>query len=159
MRQLTDEAGTKGIEAVFCIAAPADFVLELLWEPANYPALFPDVKEHSVLARDSTTMEVAFRVDAVIKTIRYVLHRTLDREARQVRWRELSGDLRRIRGGWTVEPIDAPTMCRVTYRTFVDIGRFVPSRALAIGAKRKAGEMTERVRRVAAELASAGRAP
>lgn len=159
IREITDEAGTRGLEAIFCVAVPPEALLNILWDIANFGRLFPDIKETRVVDRDHETptrrIDLAYRVDAVVKEIRYVLRRRLDPDTRAITWRELSGDLRRVRGGWWVEATDDPGISRATYRAFVDIGRFVPTRLVAKGAKRKAAEMIARVRQVAGELHAA----
>lgn len=159
IREVTDEAGTRGLQAVFWVAVPPDPLVSILWDVANFGRLFPDIKETRVVDQSEGNpprrIDLAYRVDAVVKEISYVLRRQLDPEARAITWRELSGDLRRVRGGWWVEPTDAPGISRATYRAFVDIGRFVPTRLVAKGAKRKADEMIARVRRVAGELHAA----
>lgn len=160
IREVTDDAGTRGLEAIFCVAVPPDRLLHILWDVANFGRLFPDIKETRVVDVDGKTppirIDVAYRVDAVIKEIGYVLRRRLDPDARAITWREISGDLRRVRGGWWVETTDDPGISRVTYRAFVDIGRFVPTRLVAKGAKRKADEMIARVRQVAGEIHALG---
>jgi carbon monoxide dehydrogenase subunit G len=150
-RDVTDEAGTKGLEAEFDVDVPPDALLEVLWAPANFARLFPDIKEARVVAGERDTLDIAYRVDAVVKELRYVLRRTRDRGARTIAWREIGGDLKRVRGGWRIEPAGRDGS-RVTYRAFVDVGWFVPVALVRDGAKRKLGEMVERVRRVAAEI-------
>ena len=65
-RDVTDEEGTKGLEAVFEVDAPPDALLELLWAPANFNRLFPDIKEARVVAGDGAggcdELDVAYRV-------------------------------------------------------------------------------------------------
>ena len=152
-RDVTDEAGTKGLEAVFDVAVPPAALLEVLWSPANFGRLFPDIKEARVVREEGATLDVLYRVDAVVREVSYVLRRTLDREARTIAWREIGGDLRRVRGGWRTDPSHPSETSRVTYTAFVDVGRFVPTNLARDAAKRKLGEMVERVRRVAVELA------
>ncbi len=160
IREIADESGTRGLEAIFYVAVESNRLLDILWDVSNFGRLFPDILETRVVDTDGLTppkrIDLAYRVDAVIKVIRYVLRRRLDPDARAITWRELSGDLRRVRGGWWVEVTDTAQTSRVTYRAFVDIGRFVPTRLVAKGAKRKAGEMIARVRRVAGELSAMG---
>ncbi|MGO8992190.1 MAG: SRPBCC family protein [Polyangiaceae bacterium] len=155
-RDVTDEEGTKGLEAVFEVDAPPDALLELLWAPANFNRLFPDIKEARVVAGDGAggcdELDVAYRVDAVVREVSYVLRRTRDRAARTITWREIGGDLRRVRGGWRIEPSARAGASRVTYRAFVDVVRFVPTGLVRDGAKRKLAEMISRVRQVAGEL-------
>jgi len=89
----------------------------------------------------------------VLKEVRYTLRRTLDRSSRSITWREIGGDLRRVRGSWRVESGPEPGQSRVTYAAFVDVGRFVPTALVRDLAMRKVSEMAERIRRVATELA------
>jgi ribosome-associated toxin RatA of RatAB toxin-antitoxin module len=156
IREVTDETGTRGIEVRFHLAVPADWLLELLWDVDQFARLFPDVKDHAVVRRgpgeQPTELDVRYRVNAVVTELSYVLRRTLDRAARSITWRELSGDLRRVRGGWWTEPTDADGVTLATYRAFVDPGRLIPTRLVARGARRKAGEMVDRLRRVTAEI-------
>jgi ribosome-associated toxin RatA of RatAB toxin-antitoxin module len=152
-RDVTDDEGTKGLETVFEVDVLPDPLLEILWAPANFRRLFPDVKEVRVLADEGTTLDVAYRVDAMIREVSYTLRRTLDREARTIQWRELGGDLRRVRGGWRLEPSARPGASRVTYRAFIDIAKIVPTGLVRESAKRKLGEMVTRLRSVAVELA------
>ena len=73
--------------------------------------------------------------------------------------RDFSGDLRRVRGAWRVEPSDdGSSSSRVTYSAYVDVGRFVPTALVRDVAMRKMNEMVTRVRAVAADLHAAGRA-
>ena len=48
-RDLKDEEGTKGLEAVFQVDLPPDALLEMLWSPDNFPRLFPEIREARVL--------------------------------------------------------------------------------------------------------------
>lgn len=159
IREVADEKKTRGVEVVFHVAVPADDLMSILWDIDNFPRLFPDIREFGLEDRDPADppqwLDVRYRVDAVVKEISYVIRRSLAPDGRSFTWRELSGDLRRVRGGWYLEDTDVPGLTRVTYRAFVDIGRFVPTRLVAKGAKRKAGEMVDRVRRVTVELVAA----
>src|SRR5277367_6380518 len=101
-RDVTDEEGTKGLEAVFQVAVPPDVLLEVLWSPDNFGRLYPEIREARVVRAEATTLEIAYRIDVVVREISYVLRRTIDRDARTISWRELGGDLRRVRGGWQI---------------------------------------------------------
>ncbi len=158
-RDVTDEEGTKGLEAVFQVPVPPDALLEILWSPANFGRLFPDIKEARVIAGqggDATTLDVSYRVDIVVREVGYVLRRTLDREARTIIWREIGGDLRRVRGGWRIESLDEGRASRVTYRAFVAVAMFVPTGLVREGARKKLGEMVARVRSLTVELSQKG---
>jgi carbon monoxide dehydrogenase subunit G len=151
-RDVTDEEGTKGLEAVFDVAVPPDALLEVLWSPDNFGRLFPELKEVRVVGGEGAQLDVAYRFDAVLREVGYVLRRTLDREARTIIWREIGGDLKRVRGGWRIEPSENGAASRVTYRAFVAVAIFVPTGLVREGAKKKLGEMVARVRSVAVEL-------
>ena len=152
VRDVTDEIGTKGLEAEFQVAVPPEALLEIVWLPENFPRLFPEIREARVLRRDEQSIEVEFRVHAIIKEIRYSTRRTIDRAARTITWKEIGGDLKRVRGGWIIEDGATPGTSRATYRAFIDPGRFIPTGLVREGAKRKLGEMVTRVRQVAAEI-------
>jgi len=154
-RDVKDDEGTKGLEAIFQVDVPPDALLEVLWAPTNFGRLFPDIKEARVVAGAGATLDIAYRADAGIRMVSYVLRRVLDREARSITWREIGGDLRRVRGGWYLEPADGGRASRVTYRAFVDVVRFVPTALVRDAAKRKLGEMVARVRKVAVEIGAA----
>jgi ribosome-associated toxin RatA of RatAB toxin-antitoxin module len=155
IRDVVDGEGTKGLEASFLVEVPPDALLRVLWAPTHFRKLFPDIEEARVIRDDGQSVEVEYRVDAVVRKVRYVLQRTLDPAARTIIWREVAGDLRRVRGGWRVEPSEREGESRVTYRAFVDVGRFVPTALVRDAAKRKLGEMIERVRQVAAAIHAA----
>jgi carbon monoxide dehydrogenase subunit G len=156
VRDVTDEAGTKGLEAEFEVDVPPDALLDVLWSPEHFGRLFPDIKEARVIGGEGATLDVAYRIDAVVRELGYVLRRTLDRGARTITWREIGGDLRRVRGGWRIDPAGSDRASRVTYQAFVDVGWFVPAGLVRDGAKRKLGEMVTRVRAVAKEIHAAG---
>ena len=153
VRDVTDEIGTKGLEAVFQVDVAPDALLEIVWAPENFSRLFPEIREARVLRRDEQSIEIEFRVHAIIKEIRYTTRRTIDRAARTITWQEIGGDLKRVRGGWTIEAGATPDTSRATYRAFIDPGRFIPTGLVREGARRKLGEMVERVRAVAGRLA------
>jgi ribosome-associated toxin RatA of RatAB toxin-antitoxin module len=152
VEQATDSAGTKGLRARFVVQADPGRLLALLWNTEHFPRLYPDIREVRVLRDGSMPhpwQEVAYRVNAVVKEVRYVLRRELDPTARTISWRELSGDLARVRGAWAVSPQGEASL--LSYEAFVDIGWFVPTRLVRDGAMKKMTETAERIRRVAAE--------
>jgi ribosome-associated toxin RatA of RatAB toxin-antitoxin module len=154
-RDVKDEEGTKGLEAVFEVAVPPDALLEILWVPANFPRLFPEIREARVIRAEGDWIEIAYRIDAVLKEVHYTTRRTIDRASRTITWREISGDLRRVRGGWHLQDGATAGTSRATYRAFVDPGRFIPTALVREAAKRKLDEMVRRVRSVAAAIHAA----
>jgi carbon monoxide dehydrogenase subunit G len=155
IRDVVDGEGTKGLEAAFEVEVPPDELLCMLWAPIHFRRLFPDIEDARVIKEEAESLEVAYRVDAVIRKVSYVVRRTRDQAARTITWREIGGDLRRVRGGWRIEPGDRAGASRVTYQAFVDVGRFVPTALVRDAGKRKLGEMVERVRKVAVTIYAA----
>ena len=71
VQELTDAEQTPGLRAVFDVAAPAERVLDLLWDVRRFKAIFPDIHTLEVVGRpDDTTVDVRFVVDAVVAELR-----------------------------------------------------------------------------------------
>jgi ribosome-associated toxin RatA of RatAB toxin-antitoxin module len=140
------ERDVKGLSAVFVVDAPPDRIIEVLWDVAAFPKIFPDIKKMDVLARSPSQIDVRFTVDATLAEPTYTLRRTLDAAQRRITWINIAGDVRHIHGSWSVRPLDDGARSEVTYTSFVDVGRIVPTalvRDLAIG---KVEAMAKRVR-------------
>lgn len=158
--EMRDEEGTPGLEMRFEIPVPPDALLQILWDPAHLRRLFSTIRSVRVQRSGGgdppTELELVYEVNAVVRTLRYVLHRQLFPDPQggggRIRWRELGGDLRRIRGGWEVAPGDSPETSRVVYRTFVDITRLVPTRFVVRAGKRKAKVIVAQVKREAVAI-------
>jgi ribosome-associated toxin RatA of RatAB toxin-antitoxin module len=147
--------GIRGAKATFIVAADRDVVLDTLWDVEAFPEIFPDIDRMKILTKEKDRVDVHFEIDAVVTDAEYNLRRRLDRKTGEIRWQEFGeGDVKHIRGAWTVEPTGVPGFARVIYSSYVDVGRFVPDgpvRALAI---RKIDEMAERVRGAVKRTAS-----
>lgn len=143
---LTAPDDTKGLRATFLVNAPADVVLETLWDLKGFSEIFPDIQKLEVLAAGPATVDARFTVDAVLAKVRYTLRRDLDRSARRVQWRSIDGDLKSIRGSWQVEATAEPGVSRVSYTSFVDVGYAVPTGMVRDTALKKVDQMAVRVR-------------
>ena len=147
--ELVDPDGVPGLRARFDVDAPADVVLDLVWDVTRFRSIFPDIKALDVVGRpDDHTVDVRFFVDAVVATPTYTLRRTLDRAARRVAWKSIGGDVKKIAGAWTVTS-STSTTCHVTYESFVDVGVSGVSsvyRSLVVG---RVEQMAARVRAAA----------
>lgn len=161
-RSTTGEQGIddiKGLHATFVVAGAPDVVLQTLWDVEKFPEMFPDIEEMHVRAREESRIDVEFFVDAVVKKARYTLRREIQREARTIRWREVGeGDVRTIRGSWTVRQTADPEHSLVLYASFVDVGVFVPTSLVRDLALKKVDELATRVRTAVAR-ARAERTP
>ncbi len=140
------EHDVKGLSAVFVVDAPPERILAMLWDVGAFPKIFPDIKKMDVLAKAPTQIDVKFTVDATLAEPTYTLRRTLDAAGGRITWVSIAGDVRHIHGSWSVRPLDGGARSEVTYTSFVDVGRIVPTalvRDLAIG---KVEAMAKRVR-------------
>lgn len=155
IEEVSDELGTKGLRVSFRVAATQGTLLDLLWDPRRLRDLFPDILGIDVIASSPDSVDLTYRVDGVFREVSYTLRRTIDRVRGEIAWRELGGDLRRVRGGWRVEP-DGDVAARVIYSSFVDVGRFVPTALVRSVAMRKANEMVARVRDYVARARGTG---
>lgn len=151
---LVDPQAVKGLRATFYVAAPPELVLETLWDVDRFRSIFPDIESLQVVAeRGDASIDARFFVDAVFKKVSYTLRRDLDRGKRCVTWHSIGGDVKLVKGSWTVEPTADPRVSRVIYTSFVDVGYVVPTglvRDVAIG---KVDEMAKRVRAACARKA------
>ncbi len=142
---LTARDGVNGLRATFDVSAPPDVVLETLWDVSRFRSIFPDIHSLDVLARRDAEVDARFTVDAVLATVSYTLRRHVDREHRVVSWKNIGGDLKTVRGSWTVRP-DGKGGSAVAYESFVDVGTFVPTGLVRDIAMKKVNEMAGRVR-------------
>ncbi|MFZ9888161.1 MAG: type II toxin-antitoxin system RatA family toxin, partial [Myxococcota bacterium] len=146
-------ATIKGMRATFLVHATKERVLATLWDVERFQEIFPDFRRVEVIERGNNRVDARFFVDVPLATVTYDLRRELDLAEGQISWREIGGDLRAVRGGWRVEPTDHPDLVRVTYESFVDVGRFVPEALVRDLAIAKLEEVATRVRLAAAASA------
>ena len=105
------------------IVASPEACLDALLDFDSYPDWQSAVKSAEVL-EDGSDPVVEFRVDAKIKTIRYVLRYHPEPPSR-LWWEYVDGDVRSVAGEYELEDLGDGTT-RATYRLEIDPGRFVP---------------------------------
>lgn len=105
------------------IAATPEACLAALLDFDSYPEWQSAVKDADVIEPGSDPV-VEFRVDAKLKTIRYVLRYHPEPPAR-LWWEYVEGDVRSVAGEYALEDLGDGTT-RATYRLEIDPGRFVP---------------------------------
>jgi len=115
--------GASAAEHSEVIAASPEACLDALLDFDSYPDWQSAVKSAEVLEDDSDPV-VEFRVDAKIKTIRYVLRYHPEPPSR-LWWEYVDGDVRSVAGEYELEDLGDGTT-RATYRLEIDPGRFVP---------------------------------
>src|SRR3954447_25295247 len=98
-----------------CLAALLDF--------GTYPEWQSAVKSAEVL-EDGSEPLVEFRIDAKVRTVRYVLRYHPEPPSR-LWWEYVEGDVKSVAGEFVLDDLrGGPT--RATYRLDIDPGRFVP---------------------------------
>jgi len=115
--------GASAAEHSEVIAASPEACLDALLDFDSYPDWQSAVKSAEVL-EDGSDPVVEFRVDAKIKTIRYVLRYHPEPPSR-LWWEYVDGDVRSVAGEYELEDLGDGTT-RATYRLEIDPGRFVP---------------------------------
>jgi len=147
VREIESDDGLPGVSAVFSVRASRDQIWKVLVDYEHFREIFDGIERIEVLEEDRKGAKVAFWVDAVLKDLHYVLYREYTRRGHELRWKRLSGDLERIEGRWLIE--DSPGLDEklLVYRSFVKVGGIVPTRLVRFGAKRKAEEMGNRLRK------------
>ena len=146
------ERGVKGLRATFRVAAPPDVVLSTLWDVHRFRSIFPDIKSLDVVGERTDEVDAKFTVDAVLSTVTYILRRDVDRQARVVAWKNIGGDLKLVRGAWSVSPVAGDdAVSEVVYTSFVDVGTFVPTGMVRDIAMSKVEQMAMRVRTACAK--------
>lgn len=108
------------------IAASPEVCFAVITDFASYPRWASAVRQAQVLDSDETGLprRVAFELDAVVKTLRYVL--SYEYEApREVRWRLVEGDVKAVEGSYRFEPTGEGTT-RATCTQAVELGFWVP---------------------------------
>lgn len=115
--------GVSESEHAEVIAAPPALCLAALLDFESYPDWQSAVKDCEVLEPGSNPV-VEFRIDAKLKTVRYVLRYHPEPPAR-LWWEYVEGDVRSVSGSYELADLGDGTT-RATYRLAIDPGRFVP---------------------------------
>ena len=120
--------GSTRAEHAEVIAGSPEACLEALLDFPSYPEWQSAVKSAEVIEPGDDPV-VEFKIDAKLKTVRYVLRYHLQKEGRtpflHLSWEYVEGDVRSIAGDYTLEDLGDGTT-RATYRLDIDPGRFVP---------------------------------
>ena len=115
--------GTTESEHAEVIAGSPEDCMAALLDFGTYPDWQSAVQTCEVV-EDGSDPVVEFRVDAKVKTIRYVLRYHPEPPSR-LWWEYVEGDARSVSGSYDLEDLGDGTT-RATYRLAIDPGRFVP---------------------------------
>ena len=107
------------------VAAPAQACFDALTDYEHLPEWQDNVRSCTVLSRDERGLgrDVAYEVDARVRTVRYTLRHDYDEPAR-IGSTYLGGDFRHFEGYYDLA--DRPGGCRVTLRLVIDPGLRLP---------------------------------
>jgi len=141
-----DEQGVPGVRAVFTIRAQREEIWATLVDYDNFPHLFEGVDRIKVLESDESGARVEFWVDAILTDLHYVLHRDYEEPGHRLTWKRVSGDTEDIHGSWEILDTPDSESKLLIYESFVDIGSYVATLTIRLGAKKKARNMAYRLR-------------
>jgi ribosome-associated toxin RatA of RatAB toxin-antitoxin module len=112
-------------ERTVTIAAPAQAVFDALTGYERLPDWQDNVRDCEVLSRDERGRgrDVAYEVDAKVKTVRYRLRHDYD-EPHRIGSTYLGGDFKHFEGHY--ELADTASGCKVTLRLAIDPGLRLP---------------------------------
>jgi coenzyme Q-binding protein COQ10 len=107
------------------IATPAQACFDVLTDYERLPEWQPNVRSCQVLSRDAQGRgrDVAYEVDARVRTVRYRLRHDYD-EPHRIGSTYLGGDFRHFEGHYELE--DRPRGCLVLLRVAIDPGLRLP---------------------------------
>ncbi len=141
IKEAENKDGVPGLVAAFSVNANLKDIWSVFVDYENFTKVFSNVKRLKVLEQDEEGAVVEFWVNAVVSDLNYVLYRKYDIPYRKLTWVRKSGDLKLIEGSWEIVDIPNENKKMVIYRSFVEIGIFVPTKLLRWGAMREAEQM------------------
>ena len=115
--------GSTQAEHTEVIAGTPAECMDALLDFGSYPEWQSAVKSTDVVEPGNNPV-VEFKIDAKLKTVRYVLRYHPEPPGR-LWWEYVEGDVRSISGEYSLEDLGDGTT-RATYRLDIDPGRFVP---------------------------------
>jgi uncharacterized membrane protein len=141
--------GTRRAERQIVIEAPPRQCFDALMDYESFPEWQRAVKDTEVVTRDGEGRgkQVAFEIDAKVRSIRYTLDYTYE-EPHLVSWRYVDGDVRDVEGELVLEDQgDGTTLA--TYALRLDPGVWLPGRlATMLSEQVMQGAMEDLKRRV-----------
>ncbi len=145
-----NDGGIEGVRASFVVRAMREALWTVLLDYSRFSEVFRNVRQARVLKDSPSGAEVEFVVNAKIFDLHYVLDRRYLDRGRRITWKMISGDVRTIEGGWTIDDASIPGLLKVTYESYVEVGWYVPAIAVRYSAT---GEVREMIRALRARLA------
>lgn len=118
-----------GATRTIVINAPVEKVFDVVTNYERYSEFLPEVKEVRAINRKGSEVDLQYKVDLVVKTIRYTIHVKEERPHR-MSWTFIDGEVMRDnKGGWVLEPA-GEGKTKATYSVEVTVGPLVPKSIL-----------------------------
>lgn len=145
VKPIDNNDGVPGIMAAFAVSASREKIWTVLLDYENFQKIFEGIDKMKVIREDNNGALVEFWADAVLTKLHYTLYRHYEKPGYRLTWKRVSGDLEIIEGSWSI--IDSPEsgIKILIYRSFVKVGRIIPTRLVRWGATRKVDSMSKRV--------------
>ena len=108
------------------VRAPIDVCFATLVDFAKYPETFRVITAAKIESADDSACrwQVAYELDAILKTVRYTLSYEGERP-RRLQWKMTSGDLAAIEGCYELVELE-PGLTEATCTQSIDVGMWVP---------------------------------
>lgn len=111
------------------INAPVEKVFDTITNYERYAEFLPEVKEVRTSNRQGNEVELHYKLDLVVKTIRYSI-RAKEERPHRMSWSFIEGEVMKDnKGGWVLEP-EGEGKTKATYTVEVAVGPFVPKSIL-----------------------------
>jgi ribosome-associated toxin RatA of RatAB toxin-antitoxin module len=118
-----------GATRTIVINAPVEKVFDVVTNYERYPDFLPEVKEVRASNRKGSEVDLQYKVDLVVKTIRYTIHVKEERPSR-MSWTFIDGEVMKDnKGGWVLESA-GEGKTKATYNVEVTVGPLVPKSIL-----------------------------
>ncbi len=146
VKAVENAEGIPGVRAVFGISASKERIWAVLLDYDNYPKIFKGVRKTHVLEQAESSAKVEFWIKAVIVKHHYILDRQYEVPGRRLTWKRIAGDLKRIEGSWEIRDTPRADVNLLMYKSYVKVGRWIPTRLVRRIAMGKARDMGKRLR-------------
>ena len=111
------------------INAPVEKVFDVITNYDKYAEFLSEVKEVRTSNRKGNEVELHYKVDLVVKTIRYSI-RAKEERPHRMSWTFIEGEVMKDnKGGWVLEPA-GEGKTKATYSVEVTVGPLVPKSIL-----------------------------
>lgn len=135
-----------GVRVTFAVKASRENIWATLVDYDNFQKIFVGINRMRVVSHDNEGAQIEFWIDAVLKNLNYILYRDYAQPGYRLTWVRVSGDLKDIHGSWEIQDTVDPEKLLLVYESYVDVGTWVISKFVQLGAQNRARDMAYRLR-------------